>query len=355
MGRKARMYHKLSGSGFSLILTRSLWQGPDHLLWVEGSIAQERYKRFYFKDIQAMILRPNQRRLLWAIPLVLLVLLFLGIAAFSRGPSYVSTSMAVLGVGCLLVHWLQGPGCDVFLQTAVQREKLTTLARVNKALKVLDRIKALAEAAQGPLEAQSIAAMRASGDLRRSTAVSGHGLQAGDATPKPEQATGIYKPGLHWVLFGAVSIFGIFRCFQIWYRAIPLAAVDMFGMAFSLVLAIIAMARWHAQVKGTLVSVAGWMVLGHAVIHGLAVYVIFIAASAKNPGMAYNNWAILRRFFEVYQGSRPIIETLIIGIAVSSLGLGLFGVLSILNYGGGGSKGRLPVPADSRHPSEDGI
>lgn len=342
MARKSKMYRKLSGSGFSLMLTRSLWQGPDHLLWVEGSLAQEQYKRFYFADIQALVMRRTHRRTLWAIVWGAFFLLFGAIAQFGSGTNYASIVIAALFLVILVFHWLLGPGCEVFLQTAVQMEKLTNLVRERKAVKVMNRIKAAAEQAQGGLSELTISAARAS----TFTMGAGHGpaRARGDDQMASTSDTGTYDPRLHWALFGCFLITGLLRIAQYRLEAVPLLVADIFGLACTLVLSIIVLVRWHSHVKGTMLSLAGWLSMIFAALHGMSVYGVFIAASMQHPEMAYNTWALLRTFFELMMEDVPVIRGLNLGIAIASIALGAFGALAILDHGGG-----WRVPAAS-HP-----
>ena len=49
-------YRKLPGRRRGFIFSASLWTGADHLLSVKSTRFQEHYKRFYFRDIQAIVI-----------------------------------------------------------------------------------------------------------------------------------------------------------------------------------------------------------------------------------------------------------------------------------------------------------
>ncbi len=61
----------------------SLWLGKDHLLCIEVSGVAEEYKRFYYHDIQAIVVRQNSRRLVSNI-LTCIPLLFFGLITSLR-------------------------------------------------------------------------------------------------------------------------------------------------------------------------------------------------------------------------------------------------------------------------------
>src|SRR5438270_8932541 len=45
----------------------SLWLGKDHLLCIDSSGYTENYKRFYFRDIQALVIRKTERHKYFAL------------------------------------------------------------------------------------------------------------------------------------------------------------------------------------------------------------------------------------------------------------------------------------------------
>jgi hypothetical protein len=336
MARAPKTYKKLAGGGLSLFFRHVLWQGPDHLLWVETGAFQEQYKRFYFNDIQAIILRRNQHRGLWALGWGACILLFGIIWLTGRGPGYGSGLMTVLSALGLGIHWLRGPCCEVYLQTAVQIEKLSTLVRVPKALKVMERIRTAAEAVQGPFDGWHISPDREPEEMA-AIDFSAAGIAPGPVSP-PGPADGEpYQPLLHRILFGLLFLFGLLRCLQLWARSFPLAVLDIIGLASTLVLAIIVLVRWHHWVKGTVLSLASWLVLVFAALHGLAAYIMFIATSIGHPALAFQQGAILKAFFELRVGDQPIVWGIGVAAAAISLVLGLLGWMA--------TPARRPAPA----------
>ena len=57
MWKKKKIYRRLPGRKKGIIGIYTLWQGPDHLLTIDSKRFSEDYKRFYYKDIQAIITR----------------------------------------------------------------------------------------------------------------------------------------------------------------------------------------------------------------------------------------------------------------------------------------------------------
>jgi hypothetical protein len=324
MARAPKTYKKLAGGGLSLFFRHDLYQGPDHLLWVETGAFHEQYKRFYFNDIQAIMLRRNRHRGLWALGWGACILLFGIIWLMGRGPGYGSglmTAISALGLG---IHWWRGPCCEVYLQTAVQIEKLSTLVRVPKALKVMERIRTAAEAVQGPFDGRLIPPDRGPEEAA-ATVISAAGIAPGPVSAAGPADGEPYQPLLHRILFSLLILFGLLRCFQLWARSFPLVVLDIIGMAGTLVLAIIVLVRWHHWVKGTVLSLASWMTLVFAALHGLSAYIMFIVTSIGHPARAFQQGALLKAFFELRLGDQPIVWGIGVAAAAISLVLGLLG------------------------------
>jgi hypothetical protein len=153
-----RLTRTSSRTGFAVVVRSrgSLWLGPDHLLCVETNGYRENYKRFYFRDIQAIIVQQTRRRVIWnAILPVPLAFGSLGLLAFwmagQRNEAAIILCLIFLGIFLLLfaINNLLGTGCVCYLRTAVQIEQLPSLYRVPKARKVLAKIRPLIVAAQG--------------------------------------------------------------------------------------------------------------------------------------------------------------------------------------------------------------
>lgn len=161
-------YIRLATSRLGLAGTGSLWLGPDHLLFVSNAFGVERYRRFFFKDIQAIVARRSARRLI----LNLIVggcglVIALGAAASIIGSTSADSgteqqvlgslafTLSVLAAACLgyvIANTLLGPGCVVHVQTPFGVEKLTMPSRLRAFDKISARLAPLIEAAQRPPE-----------------------------------------------------------------------------------------------------------------------------------------------------------------------------------------------------------
>ena len=133
----------------------SLWLGEDHLLCVDTNGYSESYKRFNFRDIQAVTIRESARRNTWNAILVLPVVICVVGLLISLFPAdniaaiVVWSIFAALFVTPFVMNNLLGATCACQLQTAVQTEELPSLCRVRQTRKVLAKIRPLIAAAQG--------------------------------------------------------------------------------------------------------------------------------------------------------------------------------------------------------------
>jgi hypothetical protein len=157
-------YKRLTPSRMGVKLS-SLWLAPDHLLSVNSSGFAERYKRFYFRDIQAVIIKKTQRRAIYnailATFLACLLGLLITLSPISKNEAAVITWLVVLGIVLFffLVNNLLGAGCVTYLRTAVQIERLPALGRIHKVRRVLQTIRPLIAMAQGgELSSEAISA-----------------------------------------------------------------------------------------------------------------------------------------------------------------------------------------------------
>jgi len=137
-------YTSLPGRGSSAIARTRLWEGPDHLLLVTSWPAGEGYRRFFFKDIQAIIVRRTARRLWINAVLLVLALITAGpILLFSNRDTGSLAAAGIVGGFWLLfivINSLFGPTCETHIQTAIQTERISSLGRLRTVGKVLARI-----------------------------------------------------------------------------------------------------------------------------------------------------------------------------------------------------------------------
>jgi hypothetical protein len=130
------------------------------LLSVDRVWFTEEYKRFYFRDIQAITVERTRSGLVSSSILGALAL----VSAFifwllsnndpSSGPGFLIVGGITSGIFLILlaINFFRGPTCICRIRTAVQTESLPSLGRISSMRRALAIIKPLITEAQGALE-----------------------------------------------------------------------------------------------------------------------------------------------------------------------------------------------------------
>ena len=154
----APQYRRLPGRSRGLMGSASLWLARDHVLLVHSRGYVESYRRFYFRDIQAVLLRRTAAAWLWALVLALPLALTLLGAVVSDGVGRMSWLIASGPFAlALLIHVLRGASCVCHVRTAVEQTELPALRRLRVARRTCERLRALVEDAQGSVAAETLA------------------------------------------------------------------------------------------------------------------------------------------------------------------------------------------------------
>ena len=146
-------YVQLPGTYRGFLRKASLWEGADHILSVSGTRFNEEYRRFYYRDIQALLLEKRARSgsIGWWIILLAILVVSL-IATVAKDPPYSWIALVVSSL--LLVIRLDltfRRSCRCTLQTAVSREQLPSLIRRTPAQAAIARLQSRISAEQGDL------------------------------------------------------------------------------------------------------------------------------------------------------------------------------------------------------------
>jgi hypothetical protein len=153
MAAKPRTYHRLPGRSSSVVARYRVYGAADHLLAVSNYGFSESYKRFYFRDIQAIVVQRTEI----ATTLTVILSLLTGLAAFfwivfmisnDRPTAIYVFIVTALFAALLAVNLVLGPTCHCYVKTAVQTERLNAVGRIRTARKFLARVRPLIENAQ---------------------------------------------------------------------------------------------------------------------------------------------------------------------------------------------------------------
>src|SRR5437762_11770822 len=132
MPKTKSIYRSFGGKGATLTYYARLYLGPDHLLQTASTGYSETYKRFYFRDIQAIVIRKTNAGLFWTFFWLIPAFIMALVAVLAPRPTATAVLWIIAGALLLLplISFLLGPTCVCHLQTAVQTEKLPSLKRV---------------------------------------------------------------------------------------------------------------------------------------------------------------------------------------------------------------------------------
>jgi hypothetical protein len=144
-------YHKLPGRRRGFVFSASLWAGADHLLSVKSARFQEQYKRFYFRDIQAIVVTKSPR---WVVstPVFAGAALLLTAVLIVRMLLPVLTDWLWLLLAALTGAWIYvsaAQSCTCRMYTAVSREDLPSIYRMWTARKALAELEQRIAQVQG--------------------------------------------------------------------------------------------------------------------------------------------------------------------------------------------------------------
>jgi hypothetical protein len=277
-----------------------------------------------------MILQRTGTHLVWSFLWGALTLLFAIIAFFVADTSYVSGTFFAIFFTALIANLLMGPSCIVYLQTAVQLQKVSSIRRVRTAGKVMTRIKLLVEKKQGQwehnksFEAQNFVLPSSKHGAARSLDAVTCSKKKREPAPK-----GPYNALLHHILFGLFTFLGIIGVIQIFFKSLSLGLLETLVHSAVQVLVIVALVRWFRHLKGTLIAKFNWLALIFIVVQTVIGYGLYMLVSIQNPEINYHHWTMFKMIFEMQMRDHPVALAGNIIFSGGSLLLGAFGLLVV--------------------------
>src|SRR5437867_8585041 len=105
-------YQKLPGARRTPLRKATLWLAADHILSIDSHRFSEEYKRYYFKDIQAIIVTTGSTAISKAIDLmVAIVVALLALSAWRFQSRDMAIAAGIFLIAFLILKSL-GPLCD---------------------------------------------------------------------------------------------------------------------------------------------------------------------------------------------------------------------------------------------------
>ena len=247
----AQEYRRLPGRS-GLLIRHSLWMQPDHLLRVRANPFSQQYRRYYFADIQALVLTelPGTAAFYWyaaAISLVFTALML----TYAGHPGW-GILPVLLALPALYLAW-RVPNCTCYLKTSVSTDKLPAIRHRGAARKAIAMVMGEIERVQGPLSRETLDAHATSS------------LVTPTGAPLPASH---YGGQLHWILFG-LMLFHATMSAVIWITesySTPIGIVSGAASAATLLLAILAAFKQH---RSDMARGVRWVVITTLVLYPL--------------------------------------------------------------------------------------
>ena len=320
MPNALKEYTRLPGKKKNFLIGyHELWLGTDHLLYIFSRFGVEDYKRFYFKDIQAVITRKTTKGKIQNLILSIFCILFSLMALYLTGSwSVFNWSMAGLMAVFLVINWLRGPTCVSHLQTAVQTEKLHSLYRLKPANKIMNRLRLLVEKAQGTLAREDIMEK----GVKVSTAIKSS--VHSDTVDLSSRQIGMKA---HQFLFAILIIDGLMTCLDFYYNHVT---ITLFGTIISMaacVMVIMALVRQHKSTLKRSMRMITWISFAYLCVSIFIGYIFYFVVIFRNPEISHNQWELIKAMSQMSPGESSMLMGIYIFSICSSLTLGLSGLV----------------------------
>ncbi|HYL76022.1 MAG TPA: hypothetical protein VEU96_17565 [Bryobacteraceae bacterium] len=298
-------YRRLPGRS-GLFIRNSLWMQPDHVLRVRRYPFSEEYRRYYFADIQAIVLTELPRTgAYYGFAAAAALILIAG--ALAAAAHYISAVLCAVAALPVFLVALRRRNCACYLKTLVSTEELPALRRIKAAERSVAILKAEIERAQGELSAETLDAHRASLGPTPATVA------------KPD--TPHYAGRVHWVLFALVLVRGVLAAIVV-AAHLYAWALNMFGGALSasvLLMALIAAVKQHRTdvsrwLRRLVYAVLGWYALSTVATLAVGIY-IGVLLGTKGPRASIDPSAVADHPAMRYLQFSNVAALLLIGCA----------------------------------------
>lgn len=294
-------YRRLPGSA-GLIVSKRLWLGPDHLLLVSSNVLAQEYRRFYFNDIEAIVLAEieSAARFYGLVFSIMAGVFTVGLAM--AGYTFWAIFCAMV-CGILIVFTRTRPVVRCSLKTRVGTQPLASLKYVNTARRVVAILRAEIEKVQGMLPTDSFAS---------------HPHIEAATIPPPLDA---YKGRMHYATFAAMFVVVALTVFRLNVQSAALANT-LAGTHIAMILfAVIAAVKQHGSRIASIARTAVVLTLVWATASYIAEQVIVattVQAAYRMP-MSFEYW-------------RDPVRDVAIANSVAYTALGLLGLFGLLSY-----------------------
>lgn len=303
----------------------SLWQGPDHLLVVEGGgvlfAYSESYRRIDYANIQALTLARTSRYAwliaAFSVPVAVAALILFAMWASDANRAFLvgfgtvmSIPFILVPLTLLIIHLVKGRTVRCSLQTAVQNLRLRPLTREAKSQRVLDTLTQLCRQHQGDAPLPDAAVLP---------------MQPAPMVPQPGMkplwhgSPAVPAAGLAMLLWG-LALTG-----ELFIGGMGFLMLDFFLCLIATAAAVVALviAMRHQSPGGLLAAL--WIAPATGLLCGfLSLFAFgFAVASLERQGGASDPGAVFTRLADLSLADTYGFGWVIVGLGVLSVVLGL--------------------------------
>ncbi len=325
-------YTRIPGKKGGLYRRCTLWMGEDHLLAVESTGYTEQYRRLYYKDVQAVILRETSRKRDLGI-------LFASVAFLASLPALIhldtfDSPLSVAGIltsaACLillLLNLYKGPTCTCSVQMPIAVHELPSLKRRKNVEIFLSLLKPRVEKLQGKLSRDELRA-----GLYRLTVSSSQAsplcpASAGAAVSQPR----VTSSRIFGLAFGFLMLDAALTWLSIQHRNLLLTMLNTLAGLALFVLLITSAARLKRSSLPAAVRTLLWLgitvFVSFTLIHWGVVYTTFILGNQIE--VLRGQWSLLSAVAELNPLDHPTLIKVLMGYAVSAFILGLSALVAL--------------------------
>ncbi|HLJ48490.1 MAG TPA: hypothetical protein VKU01_20890 [Bryobacteraceae bacterium] len=253
-------YRKLTG-GAGFVVRHKLWLGSDHLLAVRTALFWEEYRRFYFRDIQALVLTEVENSGVYYGYLIAGIAAVLALGLAFNGHPVWAVLAGLIALPVFAITYAL-PDCRVFVKTQVSWEHLRSLKRLQKAREAVADLRREIEMVQGTYNASEVA-----GPVVAST--------------RPPAMLRHCDPRLHLALFIAMIASSAIVPIRLRWTSDLVDVVSATVVVSVIILGLAAAIRQHGS---DIAKAVRWVVLIAVVLWGgelLTAYGVTVAAGAR--------------------------------------------------------------------------
>ncbi|MDH3348539.1 MAG: hypothetical protein OEM02_10645 [Desulfobulbaceae bacterium] len=305
----------------------AVWQANDHFLVVENNGYTQSYKRFYFSDIQALILRVTKRHLIYAWCFGIGALLSFFSAYFLPWPE--NTPFLIFGLLFTIlfgVNWYKGPTCKSSLITRVQSHPLH-LVRLKIARRIFFKWRKIIEQEQGVLDLSTVMeplpVSLENGSVKMNSAV--HSKRVMNYK---------YGGGYHLLFFSMMLLVAVLNGTQLYTRHVALSITEMLMYAGGWLAMILALKNQNSSAMSSMLKKNTWvaMLLILVVLIVGYYYTVIVASQSGSPQIIQNQAQIFLYMVNRNPADFPFLKFELIFTSISFSLVSIFGLIQTMSF-----------------------